>query len=598
MNVNNHIQILRKEMLANNIQACIIPTTDPHLSEYTPAHWETRQWISGFTGSAGTVVVTSNKVGLWTDSRYFLQAENELQNTGIELFKLGLEETISLEEWIVNELSANDTVGFERKVFAASEAFSLIDYLKKHHIRIQSDFAPYDTIWENRPPIPKNKTFILPSTFSGEEANSKIQRLLKEMNKQKCNSTILSSLDMIAWLFNLRGNDINYNPVAVSYAVVSEKETVLFIDFQKLTSEVIEYLREQEVILAEYDKIDNYIQNISPDCRLLITPNKINYHLYQLIPTSCKIQETNVHPVDALKAIKNETEIKGLRNAMLKDGVALIKFFYWLEKQLKAEKKVTEIDVSKQLKVFRSEQEYFFSESFNTIVGYGAHGAIVHYTANEETNTNILPEGILLIDSGAQYFDGTTDITRTIAVGAVSEEMKKDFTHVLKGHIQLSTTVFPKGTIGMQLDVLARQFLWKESQNYLHGTGHGIGHFLNVHEGPQSIRMNYNPVAFQSGMITSNEPGLYKAGKYGIRIENLLLTIPYKTTDFGEFYAFETLTLCPIDKNLIDWSLMTKDETEWIKNYHQKVSDSLSPFLNKEETDWLKKQSLCQNSHH
>jgi Xaa-Pro aminopeptidase len=577
-------------MSANNIQACIIPSTDPHLSEYTPAHWETRQWISGFTGSAGTVVVTSIKAGLWTDSRYFLQAENELQDTGIELFKLGLEETVALEKWIVNELSVNDTVGLDGKVFAASEALYLIAFFEKHQLRIQSDFTPYDTIWENRPPIPRNKTFILPEHFSGESANSKMQRLLKEMSKQKCNFTILAALDMIAWLFNLRGNDVNYNPVAVSYAVVSEKETILFIDFQKLTPEVVEYLHEQGVILAEYDKMDAHVQKLSSNDRLLITPNKINYHLYQIIPANCKIQEINVHPVDALKAIKNETEIRGFRNAMQKDGVALIKFFYWLEKQLKAGKKITEIDVSQQLKAFRSEQEYFFSESFNTIVGYGAHGAIPHYSANEETNVRILPEGILLIDSGAQYFDGTTDITRTIAVGAVSDEMKKDFTLVLKGHIQLAATVFPKGTIGMQLDVLARQFLWKESQNYLHGTGHGIGHFLNVHEGPQGIRANYNPVAFQPGMITSNEPGLYKTGKYGIRIENLLLTIPHKTTDLGEFYALETLTLCPIDKKLIDWSLMTQDETNWLKSYHQKMYDSLSPFLNEEEKDWLKEQ--------
>ena len=594
MNIKKRLHLLRKEMSAANIHACIIPTTDPHLSEYTPEYWQTRQWISGFTGSAGTVVVTLDKAGLWTDSRYFLQAEEQLQNTSIELFKMGLEETVSFENWIAKELSNDNSsaVGFEGCVFAASEVFSLISFFQNRNIRINSNFAPYNKIWKDRPPIPKNKTFILPEKFSGEKTSAKIQRLLEEMKAQKCDFTILASLDTIAWLFNLRGNDINFNPVAVSYAVISEKEIVLFINPEKLTSEVVDYLHAEGVILAEYEKIYSYIQNISANTRLLITPNKINYQLYSLIPTNCKINEINIHPADNLKSIKNETEIEGFRNAMQRDGVALVKFFYWLNQQLEKKESVTEIDVSKQLEKFRSEQDYFFSESFETIAGYGAHGAIVHYAANEETNAEILPESILLIDSGAQYFDGTTDITRTIAVGPVSEEMKKDFTLILKGHIQLAMAIFPKGTVGMQLDVLARQFIWKESQNFLHGTGHGIGHFLNVHEGPQSIRMNYNPTPLQPGMITSNEPGLYKTGKYGIRIENLLLTIPHKTTDFGEYYAFETLTLCPIDKQLIEWSLMSKEEIEWLENYHQKVYQSLSPFLSEKENDWLKKAIL------
>ncbi|MDR1369828.1 MAG: aminopeptidase P family protein [Dysgonamonadaceae bacterium] len=587
--ITHRIQQFREAMQAENVQACIIPTTDPHMGEYTPAHWETRQWISGFTGSAGTVLVTTDKAGLWTDSRYFLQAEEQLQGTGIELFKLGLPDTPSPEVWLNGELSPGDTVGFEGKVYAASDALALISYFRDHHIHVKSDFAPYDRIWKDRPAIPSGKVFVLPEQVSGKSVSSKINCLLEEMNNQGSDFTILASLDTIAWLFNLRGSDIKYNPVAVSYAVVSAKETVLFIQPQKLTPVVIEYLQREGVILAEYEKIYDYLSVRNEPGTVLITPNKINYHLYTNIPENCKIVETSVHPVDHLKSVKNETEKNGFRKAMRRDGVALVKFLYWLDNQLTTGQQVTELDVSAQLKFFRSEQEYFFSESFETIAGYGAHGAIVHYAARPDTNATILPEGVLLIDSGAQYFDGTTDITRTVATGPVSDEMKKDFTLILKGNIQLSQAVFPKGTVGMQLDVLARQFIWKEGQNYLHGTGHGVGHFLNVHEGPQSIRMNYNPNPLLPGMITYNEPGGYKTGQYGIRIENLLLTVPYKTTDAGEYYAFETLTLCPIDTRLIDWRLMSEEDIRWLNDYHQKVYEKLSPFLSKEEKDWLKK---------
>jgi Xaa-Pro aminopeptidase len=582
---------LREAMQAENVQACIIPTTDPHIGEYTPAHWQTRQWISGFTGSAGTVVVTRDKAGLWTDSRYFLQAEIQLQNTGVELFKSGLPDTPAPEIWLSRELSPGDTVGFEGAVYTASDALALVSSFEKCGVQVNSGFAPYNKIWKNRPPVPLDKAFILPEHFSGESAQSKISRLLKEMKAKESDCTILASLDMIAWLFNLRGNDIEYNPLAVSYAVVSEKETALFIHPEKLTPEVVSYLQGEGVILAEYEKIYDYIQKISPDCRLLITPNKINYRLYSSIPKNCKIIEESIHPVDYLKTIKNETEIAGFRRAMQRDGVALVKFFFWLDKQLSGGQTVTELDVSAQLKNFRSEQEYFFSESFETIAGYGPHGAIVHYSATPESNAVILPEGVLLIDSGAQYFDGTTDITRTVSAGPVSDEMKKDFTNILKGNIRLSQAEFPKGTVGMQLDVLARQFIWKEGQNFLHGTGHGVGHFLNVHEGPQSIRMNYNPTPLQPGMVTSNEPGLYKAGQYGIRIENLALTIPCKTTDSGEYYAFEILTLCPIDKQLIDYSLMSEEEIQWLNDYHRKVYEQLHPFLSGEEKEWLKEKT-------
>ncbi|MDR1683555.1 MAG: aminopeptidase P family protein, partial [Candidatus Symbiothrix sp.] len=564
-------------------------TTDAHCGEYTPKHWKTRQWLSGFTGSAGTVVVTLEKAGLWTDSRYFLQAEEQLKDSGIDLYKSGLPETPELEEWLSGELSSGDTVGIEGSVFTASEAIYLVDFLKKHNIKVDADFAPYDTLWSNRPEIPLHPAFILSESFSGESASSKINRTLNELRAKNCQATVLASLDSIAWLFNIRGNDISYNPVAVAYAYISEQETALFIDSRKLTDETAEYLHKEGVILADYNKIYDYLPKISVD-KILISPEKINYRLYNAIPDSCRITEEKVHPVDQLKAIKNETEIAGIRNAMKRDGVALVKFLYWLHTQLEENQTITELDVSTKLRQFRSEQEYFFSESFETIAGYGAHGAIVHYAPTTESNATLQREGLLLLDSGAQYFDGTTDITRTFALGHVTDEMRKDFTLLLKGHIHLALAQFPKGTIGMQLDVLARQFIWQAGENYLHGTGHGVGHFLNVHEGPQNIRMNYNPAPLMPGMITSNEPGVYKTGRYGIRIENLILTVPSQTTEFGDYYKFEVLTLCPLDGRLLNVSLLNEPEIRWYKDYQKKVYETLSPYLTNDEKNWLSMQ--------
>ncbi|MDR2086273.1 MAG: aminopeptidase P family protein [Dysgonamonadaceae bacterium] len=591
MTVNKRIELLREAMKAGNIRACIIPSTDSHISEYTPEHWKTRKWISGFSGSAGTVVVTTDKAGLWTDSRYFLQAADQLQGTDIRLFKMGLPDTPTFTDWLAGELSTGDTVGIEGAVFAASEAQSLIRFFTKKNIRVNSAFAPYDSIWNDRPAIPGNHTFILTEPFAGMSARKKIKQTVQAIQKEGAEQTILAALDTIAWLFNLRGNDVEYNPVAVSFAAVSEKETVLFIKPEKLTQEVRDYLTEEGVVLADYEKITGYVKQIPAGTKLLVTPAKINYQLYTAIPETVSVIETNVHPADQLKSIKNETEIAGIRNAMQRDGVALVKFLIDLEKTLAAGETVTELDISRKLRRYRSEQAHYVGESFGTIAGYGPHGAIVHYGATEETNATILPEGILLVDSGAQYFDGTTDITRTLAVGNVSPEMKKDYTNVLKGHIALATARFPRGTTGMQLDALARQFLWQNATNYMHGTGHGVGFFLNVHEGPQNIRMEYNPTLLQPGMLTSNEPGLYRTNAYGIRIENLILTRHDQTTEFGDFYAFETLTLCPIDKKLIDRSLLNEAETGWLNAYHQKVYESLSPFLSEEEKTWLKQQT-------
>jgi len=578
-------------MQSAGVQTCIIPTTDPHIGEYTPDRWKTREWISGFTGSAGTVVVTKDKAGLWTDSRYFLQAEEQLKGSGIDLFKTGLPETPAFSEWIASELSAGDCVGIEGEVYAASEAKSLIEFFSGKDLKVRSDFAPYDSLWENRPAIPAHPAFVLPERFTGKSCREKIEEVLAEVNKNQADMTVLAALDAIAWLFNIRGNDVEYNPVCLSYAVVSEKETVLFISPNKLTQEVAEYLQQQGVVVAGYEKITGYIQKIPNGTKVLLAPSKINYGLYSILSEKCVIKETTVHPADSLKSVKNETEIEGIRNAMRKDGVAMVKLLIDLEKSIENGETITELDVEDKLQKYHSEQEFYFGESFHPIVGYGAHGAIVHYEATPESAATIQRDGVLLIDAGAQYFDGTTDITRTISTGKVAEAVKRNYTHVLKGHIQLASAVFPAGTVGMQLDVLARQALWKSGQNFLHGTGHGVGCFLNVHEGPQSIRMNHNPATLAPGMITSNEPGLYLAGEFGIRIENLLLTVKAKTTDFGDFYAFETLTLCPIDTRLIDRSLLSPEEIDWLNAYHQKVYDQLAHLLSQEEAGWLEKRT-------
>ena len=580
-------------MNEKSIDAFIIPGSDPHISEYPAAHWKSRTWISGFTGSAGTVVITTGKAGLWTDSRYFLQAESQLKDSGIGLFKDGLPETPSLKDWLVSELPAGSCVAIDGDVYAASEVQLLETFFENNNIKLATDFQPFDLIWENRPEIPADKIFVFPEEFSGIFAREKINNVLKEVQSTGADVTVLASLDAIAWLFNIRGTDVEYNPVAICYAVVSPKETVLFIHPEKLTAEVIDYLTGQNIILADYTKVFDYVEKIPAKLRVLVNSAKINYSLYSSI--SGIVKEVTVHPVDMLKAIKNETEITGLKNALIRDGVALTKFYIWLENALDAGEKVTELDISRQLRHFRSEQPLYFGESFETIAGYGEHGAIPHYGATEASNAAIEKKGLLLIDSGAQYFDGTTDITRTFAVGEVSEQMCIDYTLLLKGHIALSQARFPQGTKGCQLDILARKPLWDNGLNYLHGTGHGIGHFLNVHEGPQSIRIDFNPTPLQPGMILSNEPGLYRTGEYGIRIENLILTVPAEKTDFGSFYQFETLTLCPIDKKPIKKALLSNSEIEWLNKYHSEVYEKLSPFLNEEEKAWLKEKTSTIN---
>lgn len=582
--IQDRLALLRKFMTEKKIQAFIIPSTDAHLSEYPAEHWASREWISGFTGSAGTVVVTTNKAGLWTDSRYFLQAANELNETEINLFKEGLPNTPTIEEWLLDELSEGQCIGIDGNVYAAKEANTLALKLEAQGLSLVSEFDPFMDIWTDRPTIPQNLIFVLPQEYAGESARDKVVRICNRIEKLGAKGLLVASLDTIAWIFNIRGNDVQCNPVAVCYAYVSKKETVLFIDPKKLSIETANYLKAEGVTIAEYLKVSDYVKTLEQS--ICLDSNKVPLSLYNSIPVNCKILDIP-SPADLMKSIKNETELQGFRNAMERDGVALVRFLMWLEKAV-SKGEVTEYIIPQKLIEYRSQQANFVGESFDTIAGYAGNGAIVHYHVSPESSLNVKPEGFLLIDSGAQYFDGTTDITRTVAVGALSDEMKKDYTLVLKGHIGIATAIYPQGTRGSQIDILARKALWDNGLNYLHGTGHGIGHFLNVHEGPQNIRMNENPTTLQIGMVTSNEPGLYRAGKYGIRIENLVLTQHEKTTDFGDFYSFETLTLCPIDTNPIAKDMLSDAEIIWLNNYHKHVYERLSPLLNAEEKDWLK----------
>lgn len=587
--IHSRIAGLRQFLEEKELHAFIIPTTDPHLSEYPAAHWAGREWISGFTGSAGTVVVTRDKAGLWTDSRYFLQAATELEGTGVELFKEGLPSTPTIEEWLTNELSEGENVGIDGNVYASSDAFQLAAKLNMKGLHLISDYDPFTSIWKDRPEIPTNTIFVLPEQYSGISASDKISNLLETIKKQGADSILISTLDTIAWLLNIRGNDVKCNPVAVCYAYVSATETVLFINPKKLNPELVEYLTSQGVKIAEYDKVYDYTASLKESTKACLQSSKVSFALYNKIPKQCRIIDI-ASPADLMKSRKNKTEQEGIRNAMERDGVALVRFFMWLEKAV-AKENVEELTIVDKLIEFRSQQDLYVGESFDTIAGYMANGAIVHYHVSKESSAKLKPEGLLLIDSGAQYFDGTTDITRTVALGELTEQMKTDYTMVLKGHIGIATCIYPEGTRGSQIDILARKLMWDNGINYLHGTGHGVGHFLNVHEGPQNIRMNENPTTLQLGMVTSNEPGLYRANKHGIRIENLILTQDEMTTEFGTFYSFETLTLCPIDTAPIVKEMLTETELSWFNNYHQYVYDRLSKNLSAEENEWLKEKT-------
>lgn len=586
--IHERINSLRRFLEEKGLHAFIIPSTDAHLSEYPALHWASREWISGFTGSAGTMVITREKAALWTDSRYFLQASQEIRDTEIELQRDGLPGVPSIDQWLAAELSDGDNVGIDGTVYAAKDAQVLTLKLNKKGLHLIDNYDPFASIWGDRPQIPTNPIFELPAKYSGVKASDKIKMICEKLDEEDADSLLVASLDTIAWIFNIRGNDVKCNPVAVCYAYVSRKETVLFINPKKLTDEMANYLKAEGVILADYEKVFNYVSNLK-NTSICLNSSKVSFALYNTINDSCTVIDMP-SPADLMKSIKNQTEIEGFRYAMVKDGVALTRFYMWLEKAI-PQGNVEEITIVEKLIEYRSQQEHYFGESFDTISGFKGNGAIVHYHVTPESSLKITPESFLLIDSGAQYFDGTTDITRTWALGEVTEQMRKDYTFVLKGHIALSTCRYPQGTRGSQLDVLARQFLWNEGTTYLHGTGHGIGHFLNVHEGPQNIRLEENPTTLQPGMVTSNEPGIYRADQYGIRLENLVLTREDITTEFGAFYNFETLTLCPFDTKPIAKELMTEKEIEWLNDYHQTVYIKLSPYLNDEEKEWLKEKT-------
>ncbi|MCD7914997.1 MAG: aminopeptidase P family protein [Tannerellaceae bacterium] len=588
--IRERIELLREIMKEANIDAYIIPGSDPHLSEYPANRWKAREWISGFTGSAGTVVITAEKAGLWTDSRYFLQAASQLKETGIDLYKVPLPETPTITEFLLKELEKGMTVGLDGETYSAAGAMKLEKSLKKKEILLDTSVDLIDKIWTNRPLVPGNPLFALPVKITGQRVTDKLNDINDNLHEAGADCTLLSALDEIAWTFNIRGNDVAYNPVVISYAFISENETVLFIQPNKLTMEVADQLKKEGVILADYNKVKDYLRKLPANLSILIDMPRTNIALFNAIPKSCTIIE-EASPANYLKSIKNERELEGFRNVMVKDGVALTRFYIWLEKQMAQGEKVTEISATQKLSSFRAGQPLYISDSFQTICGYAGHGAIVHYSATPETDATLQPEGLLLIDSGGQYLDGTTDITRTIALGTPTDAMKKDFTRVLKGHISLAKCKFPEGTRGSQLDILARKALWDAGINYLHGTGHGIGHCLNVHEGPQSIRMEENPVTLFPGMVLSNEPAMYRTNEYGIRTENVIMVREDSETEYGQFLSFETLTLCYIDNNLIHIPMLSVRELAWLNKYHQKVYDTLSPYLTEEEQAWLKEKT-------
>ena len=592
MTPKENLSALRNLMNKHNIDAYIIPMTDAHLSEYVANHWRVIKWFSGFSGSAGTIVVTKNFAGLWTDSRYFIQAENQLKDSGIELVKLIIPHTPEYINWLNKKLDTNSKVAFDAKVFPVGLAQTMESVFNRKSIKINGNFDFINEIWKDRPEIPTNKIFIHDVKYAGKSSKEKVAELNKKMNEQSIDYHLLSSLDDIAWLFNIRGNDIDYNPLAVSYALVSNENAILYINSEKLTNEVRKKLTDDKITIKSYNEIYNDLKKIERGKTIFTQLSKTNYALYNSIPKECHIVD-DINLTSVMKAKKNETEVRHIRETMVKDGVAMVKFLYWIEKNVGKEK-ITEISAAEKLRTFRAEQEGFVGESFGTISGYRAHGAMPHYSATKETDAELKPEGLYLVDSGGQYFGGTTDITRTVTLGKLTDEEKRDFTLALRGTIDLAMAVFPYGTKGVQLDTIARKPLWDNQMNYGHGTGHGVGFFLNVHEGPQSISPNaQNNVSniLDVGMLTSDEPAFYRKDKHGIRIENLILVVEDRENEFGKFLKFETVTMCPIDTKPVDVNLLTKEEKDWLNNYHKEVYEKVSPFLDAEHKEWLEEKT-------
>lgn len=585
--INDRLASLREVMRREHLAAFIFPSTDAHQSEYVAAHWQGREWISGFNGSAGTVVVTLTSAALWTDSRYFLAAEEQLKGTEYQLMKLKIEGTPTIAQWLAQELADVESpeVGIDGMVNSYHSATALISDLRKlGGISVRTNFDPLSIVWKNRPAIPQNPVEIQPMEYAGESVSSKITRIRKALRELHADGMLVSALDDIAWTLNLRGTDVHCNPVFVSYLLISSDEVKLFVDEEKVSAEVRSYLQENGISLYIYNKVEEALRNYS-EYNILLDGDETSYYLWKTV--KCQEIVAATSPIPAMKAVKNATEIQGYRNAMLRDGVAMVKFLMWLKPAVETGGQ-TEISIDKKLTSLRAEQPLFRDISFDTIAGYAAHGAIVHYEATPETDIPLKPEGLILIDSGAQYQDATTDITRTIALGPVTEEMKHIYTLVLKAHIQLELVKFPDGASGTQLDAVGRECMWREGLNFLHGTGHGVGSYLNVHEGPHQIRMEWMPAPLRAGMTLTDEPGLYLAGKFGVRTENTVLITDYKKTEFGKFLQIEPLTLCPIDTTPIDTNIMLPEEIDWLNLYHQKVYEKLAPYLSETEKKWLR----------
>lgn len=577
---------LRELMKREHLSAFIFPSTDAHQSEYVADHWRGREWISGFNGSAGTAVVTMKSAALWTDSRYFLAAEEQLEDTEYQLMRLKMEGTPTIAEWLGKELQdvQSPEVGLDGMVNSYNYVKDLSYSLRKlGGITLRTNLDPLEQIWENRPSLPANPVEIQPLEYAGETLASKVVRIRKSLRELHADGMLVSALDDIAWTLNLRGTDVHCNPVFVSYLLIESDKVSLFVDDNKLSPEVKQYLQDNQVSLYNYNKVEKCLESYS-EYNILLDGDETSYYLWKTV--KCQEIVAAASPISAMKAVKNEAEIEGYRSAMLKDGVAMVKFLKWLKPAVEAGGQ-TEISIDEKLTSLRAEQKLFRDISFDTIAGYAQHGAIVHYEATPETDVVLKPEGLILIDSGAQYQDGTTDITRTIALGPVSEEMKHIYTLVLKAHIQLELVKFPDGASGTQLDAVGRECMWREGYNFLHGTGHGVGSYLCVHEGPHQIRMEWMPTPLRAGMTLTDEPGLYLAGKFGVRIENTVLISDYMSTEFGKFLQIEPLTLCPIDTTPIDVDMLLPEEIDWLNAYHHSVYEKLSPFLDEEEKIWL-----------
>ncbi|MBR7093314.1 MAG: aminopeptidase P family protein [Prevotella sp.] len=584
--ISNRLAAVREVMRREHLAAFVFPSTDPHNSEYVPDHWKGREWISGFDGSAGTAVVTMTSAALWTDSRYFIAAAEQLSGTEFVLMKERLPETPTVAQWLGEQLRDSDSkeVGIDGMTCAYSMVEGLIGELRKAGgLTLRTNLDILAQVWTDRPPVPLNEVVVQPLNFAGEPAREKISRIRQALRGQHADGMLVTALDDIAWTLNLRGSDVHCNPVFVAYLLISSTKATLFVDRRKLTAEALASLKEAGIDVDDYGNVQKGLKDYF-EYNILLDPDSVNYTLYKAASSHRIVAAAS--PVPAMKAVKNDAEIAGFHEAMLRDGIAMVKFLKWLKPAV-AQGGQTEMSIARRLYELRSEQPLFRDISFDTIAAYQEHGAIVHYEPTEATDMPLKAEGLLLIDSGAQYQNGTTDITRTVALGPLTEEQRHVYTLVLKGHIQLDMLTFPDGASGTQLDALARKDMWAEGYNYLHGTGHGVGSYLNVHEGPHQIRMEYRPAPLHAGMTVTDEPGIYLEGQFGVRIENTLLITPFKETAFGKFLRFEALTLCPIDTAPIVREMMTDEEVQWLNSYHGRVREALSPHLSDEERAWL-----------